>query len=82
MNETDLSEWDRLPNGNIETSPVVGWAVAAFPLNVMLRLEMLMEDGRIGSVQVHIPAPRVAELTEALLRTAKRALASDGQGRS
>jgi hypothetical protein len=82
MTESDMGDWDRLSTGEIETAPVVGWAVAAMPLNVMLRLEILMETGQIGSAQVHIPANQVPELAEALLGKAERAMSSDGSGRT
>jgi hypothetical protein len=74
MNETDMSDWDRLPNGEIETSPVAGWEVGAFPMNVMLRLEILMEDGRIGTAQLHMPADQAIGLAEALRVKGQRAL--------
>lgn len=80
MIEQDMDEWDRLPDGDIETAPVVGWAVAAFPLNVALRLEILTEPGQIGTAQVHIPAHRIPELVEALVRKAESALASESLG--
>lgn len=76
MHETDVSHWDRLPNGDIETAPIAGWETACFPLNVMLRFEILMEDGRIGTAQMHLPANQAVGLAEALRHAAALALAT------
>lgn len=73
MIEEDMSDWDRHPNGDIETAPVAGWAIGTAPHLVLLRLEILQEDGRIGTAQVHFPADRIDEFAKALRLKARRA---------
>lgn len=77
MIETDMADWDRLPNGEIEIEHVAGWAVGASPRNVLLRLEILMATGQIGYAQLKIPADQAADLAKALAERATRALASE-----
>jgi len=79
MSQASVDDWNRRPNGEIETAPVVGWSVAAFPLNVMLRLEILAENGQTEWAQVHIPAHRAPDLAKAIQRSARRALATGRQ---
>jgi len=80
MIESDMAGWDRRPNGDIETEPVVSWAVGAMPLNVMVRLEILTESGQIAWAQIHISADQAIELGEALRLKGERALRPDQQG--
>ncbi len=82
MIEADMAAWDRNPKGEIQTEPVVAWAVAAMPLNVAVRLEILQEDGRIAWAQLHLPATEAADLAKALRLKAKRALSAPTQGRA
>ena len=74
MIETDMDHWDRLPNGEIETSPMAGWEVGAAPGVVLIRLEILTETGQIGSAQLQMPAAQASALGKALQLKAKRAL--------
>jgi hypothetical protein len=77
MTEERFPNWDRLPNGDIRTAPVVSWEIGPIPMNVLLRFEVLEEGGGQSSVQIHIPATRARELAEALSRISDRALTSE-----
>lgn len=79
MYETDIGEWECLPNGNIQTDPLVGFEVAAAPRLVLLRLEILTETGQIGYAQLRIPADQANELAQALQQKAATATTSDNR---
>ena len=67
-------EWETLPNGDIATRPVAGWGLGAFPMNVLLRLDVVQEDGSTEVVQVHLPASGIADFAKALVQKAERAM--------
>lgn len=78
--ETDTSDWDHWPNGEIETLPLAAWATAAEPGVVLLRLEILIETGQIGTAQVRLPAQEATALAESLAWMAGRAESDHSQG--
>ena len=80
MIETDMSDWDRLPSGEIETLPMAGWATAATRSVVLLRVEILTEEGQIGTAQLTIPPEEAFELGRSLQWWAERSQASAQSG--
>jgi len=78
--ETDLSDWERLPKGEIEISPVASWATAGTRDSVLLRLEIVTETGQIGWAQLAIPVEEAEELGRSLQWWATHARGIDASG--
>ena len=70
-----MQGWVRNPDGSITTNPMLGWAMAAFPKNVVVRLDVKKSGEGYDSepFQFHIPAEKVRDFAEALLQTADQA---------
>lgn len=82
MIETDTSDWDRRPNGDIEAFPVAGWAVAAIPHAVLIRLEILESPGRIGTAQLVLDAEQAQEMAQYLTWMAQRSRGNPTSGQA
>ena len=72
-----MEGWARNPDGSITTNPMMGWAMAAFPNNVVVRLDVKKsgETHDTEPFQFHIPAEKVRDFAEALIQTADQASA-------
>ena len=69
---TDVGHWDRLPSGEIEIEQLAGFEVAAGPRTVLLRLEIVVGIGQIGTAQLSLPPEEAILLAEYLTERARR----------
>jgi hypothetical protein len=67
--------WIRNDDGSITTNPMLGWAMAAFPGSVLVRLDVKQSGEGFDTepFQFHIPAEKVRDFAEALIQTADQA---------
>lgn len=76
MHETNLADWDHLPNGDLEVLPLASFEAGAAAGLVLLRLEILVGPGQLGTAQISIPSDRAAELGKVLSWLALRSTTS------
>ena len=71
-----MQGWVRNPDGSITTSPMLGWAMAAVPGNILVRLDVKKggDTRDTEPFQFHVPADKVRDFAEALIQTADQAL--------
>lgn len=75
-----MKDWDLDENGMIRTRPILGWTLATMPMNAMIRLDGLRQDGTVEAIQFHLSASQCRELGSALLRRADMLDARTGGG--
>lgn len=71
-----LEDWDKQPNGNIRTCPLLGWDIATLPMTGLVRFQyveseqdLLQMSGRF--LPVGMTAAQARALSEDLLRMAQ-----------